>query len=174
MTPHMAFTAFTPLYYRWEILRMLPVTYNDGVHMEPDVGQGSDDSLKKDFLHVGDPVYGIYGRRANGLADHIVDVADADIAICTVRALGASNLDVLPGPTMECHGRQVFLANDDQHWSDDWNVNAKRLARSTAAHFGEVINKQAEAWGRVFASHKRPYSSQQLLEEINKLMADAV
>jgi hypothetical protein len=174
---HIAFAAFTAAYYRWEVQRMIPVIYpgEEVPHMEPDVGQIEDDLLPDDAI-VGDSVWAVYGRRTSGIADHIADFDELEPAMNLVRALGASSDNVLPGPTSECHGRPVLFANDDASiWkADDWERNARRMARQTGKHFGDVINNYAEAWGRSVGSHKMPYSVQYLLEEINKLMAAAV
>lgn len=174
---HIAFAAFTPAYYRWEVQRMIPVIYpgDETQHMEPDVGQLEDVLLPEDAV-VGDPVWAVYGRRTDGIAEHISDFDELEAALNLVKSLGASSDHVLPGPTSDCHGRQVLFANDDTSlWnSDDWEFNARLMARQTGKHFGDVINNYAEAWGRIVGTHKMPYKAQYLLEEINQLMADAV
>lgn len=174
---HIAFAAFTPAYYRWEVQRMIPVTYpgEDITHMEPDVGQVEDDLLPEDAA-VGDSVWAVYGRRVDGIAEHIADFDKLDQALKLVRSLGASSMNVPPGPTSECHGRQVLFCYDDSSdWRpNNWPHNAHQLALNTGRHFGEVINTQAEVWGTVLKQQGMPYRAQHLLEEITTLMAAAV
>lgn len=177
---HIAFAAFTPAYYRWEVQRMIPVIYPDDEtqHMEPDVGQVDDELLPEDAV-IGDPVWAVYGRRADGIADHISDFDELEAALNLVRALGCSSMNVPPGPTSECHGRPVLFSNDDcTDWrTDDWAHNAHQLAVNAGRHFGEVINTQAEVWDAVLEStvHRRSaYKAQHLLEEIVSLMIRAI
>ena len=177
---HIAFAAFTPAYYRWEVQRMIPVIYpgDEIQYMEPDVGQLEDVLLPEDAV-VGDPVWAVYGRRTEGIAEHISDFDELEAALNLVRSLGCSSLFVPPGPTSECHGRQVLFGNDDcAEWRpNDWAYNAHQLAVNAGRHFGEVINTQAEVWEAVLESpdqKRSSYKAQHLLEEIVTLMAHAI
>ena len=184
---HIAFGAFTPVYYRWEVCEVLPVLYPAPVatgeeeeqEMEPNVGQIEDGLLPED-AQVWDPVWSLYGRRKdNFLADHIADRANLKDMLTLVRSLGASSSYVLPAPLQHCHGRWVQYENDNfnKEWGDlDWKQQGEKLVTALSIHAGELIEAYGEAWTRSFKDVRNgmPYYNQYLLEEVIRKLQEAV
>ena len=171
---HMALGAFTPVYYRWEVMEVLPVSYPDFADewaMEPNVGQREDDLLPDDAAPT-EPIWSLYGRRIdNGLADHIADQVELPHMLQLVRNLGASHTHVLPGPTITVHGRKVVFENDvPGEWTGGWGKRGDRIADIMHTHVAEVINTWGPAWKKCFTNDATdmPYAAQYILEETIK------
>ena len=172
--PHIAFAAFTPAFYRWEIQRTLSVFHAGETYMEPDVGQVEDKLLAPGAV-VADIVWGLYGRHLDGEVEHIADFATRDDAVDLVTKLGCSATCVLPGPRMICYDRAVVFENDGAPWQESpWKMNAANMVLGIGRNLSDVITVYAAAWARLLSPSEMPYKSQYLLEKLIDLMKKAV
>ena len=180
---HIAYGAFTPVYYRWEVQEMIPILYPEnqahgtGFVLEPNVGQVENELIPED-AQVEDTIWSLYGRRAdNSLADHIADRRNPSDMVELVRNLGASATFVLPGPNITCHGRRVEFKNDLlRDWKGNWRERAERIVKSLGSHTVDVVNAYGVAWHKSFDydEQEMPYASQFLLEELIRKLEQAV
>lgn len=66
--------SFTHKYHRWEIMRCVTIETDGEWTVEPDVGQTTDDILEdNESVACEQPYWSVYGRAADGTADHMVD-----------------------------------------------------------------------------------------------------